>query len=134
ARGDTATPVRATVISVVANVAMKIVLVWGLDLGVIGIALGTSFGAWVNFGMLAAMARKRRVLVATPELKRAIVPVIAATVVSAIGFFLGVLLGHALIAPGTTFYDLAAFTIAGAMGASVYALTVIALRRRLPLK
>ncbi|HYM18253.1 MAG TPA: murein biosynthesis integral membrane protein MurJ [Micropepsaceae bacterium] len=134
ARGDTATPVRATVVSVIANVAMKVFFVWGLDLGVIGIALGTSLGAWVNFGMLMAMARRRGVLVATPELKRAIVPVIAATIGAAAGFFLGVMLGHALIAPGTPFYDLAAFLIAGAAGAGVYALTVMALRRRLPLK
>jgi putative peptidoglycan lipid II flippase len=133
ARGDTRTPVRATIVSVIGNVAMKIALVWGLDLGVVGIALGTSFGAWVNFAMLAAMARKRRVLVATPELKRAVLPVIAATAASAAGFFAGAMLGHALIAPGTAFYDLAAFAIAGAAGAGVYALTVIALRRRLPL-
>jgi len=134
ARGDTATPVRATVVSVIANVAMKIGLVWGLNLGVIGIALGTSFGAWVNFAMLAAMARKRRLLVATPELKRAILPVIAAAAASAAGFFAGAMLGQALIAPGRSFSDLAAFTIAGAAGAGVYALAVIALRRRLPLK
>jgi putative peptidoglycan lipid II flippase len=57
ARGDTATPVRATVVSVIANIAMKVAFVWGLNLGVIGIALGTSLGAWVNFGMLTAMAR-----------------------------------------------------------------------------
>src|SRR5262249_5791781 len=113
---------------------MKIALVWGLNLGVVGIALGTSFGAWVNFAMLAAMARRRRVLVATPELKRAVVPVIAATVASAAGFFAGVRLGHALIAPGTAFYDLTAFIIAGAAGAGVYVLAVIALRRRLPLR
>jgi hypothetical protein len=74
------------------------------------------------------------VLVATPELKRAIIPVIAATIGAAAGFFSGVMLGHALIAPGAAFYDLAAFLIAGSAGAGVYALTVIALRRRLPLR
>jgi putative peptidoglycan lipid II flippase len=46
ARKDTATPVRATLISVGANVGLKLVLVWGFSFGVVGLALGTSLGAW----------------------------------------------------------------------------------------
>src|SRR5258707_5212101 len=105
ARGDTATPVRATLLSVAANIAMKIALVWGLGFGVVGLALGTSFGAWVNFAVLAFLARRRAVLVATPELKRAILPVGAAAVAAALGFFAGARLGHALIDPDAAYYD-----------------------------
>ena len=83
ARKDTVTPVRATILSVIANIAIKFVLVWGAGLGVVGLALGTSFGAWVNFAVLAFLARRRAVLVATPELKRAIFPVIAAAAAAA---------------------------------------------------
>jgi putative peptidoglycan lipid II flippase len=131
ARGDTATPVRATVVSVAANIGMKIALVWGLDLGVAGIALGTSFGAWVNFAMLAFMARRRRILVATPELKRAIVPVAATAVAAAVGFFGGAELAARL--GNGSLPDLAAFTIAGFCGAGAYAAAVLALRRNFPL-
>jgi putative peptidoglycan lipid II flippase len=132
ARGDTATPVRATLISVAANIAMKIALVWGVGFGVVGLALGTSFGAWVNFAMLAFLARRRAVLVATSELKRAILPVSAAAGAAALGFLAGVSLGHAVIGPGAALYDVTAFLIAGTCGAGAYVLTVLGLRRNLP--
>ena len=56
ARGDTATPVRATIASVAVNVALKFALVWGFHFGAVGIALGTSVAAWVNVGVLVYMA------------------------------------------------------------------------------
>ena len=132
ARGDTATPVRATMVSVLANIAMKFVLVWGLHLGVIGIALGTSIGAWVNFSILTWLARRRAVLVVTPELKRAIFPVLAAAGAAAAGFLTGRMLGHAVAIPGRAFYDVAAFLVAGMLGAGFYVAVVIGLRRSLP--
>jgi putative peptidoglycan lipid II flippase len=132
-RHDTATPVRATLVSVAANIAMKIALVWGLGLGVVGLALGTSFGAWINFAVLAYLARKRKVLVATPELKRAIVPVAAATAAAALGFFGGQVLGRTVIAPATAFPDVVSFFFAAVCGAGAYSLVVLALRRSLPL-
>ena len=132
ARGDTATPVRATMVSVLANIAMKFVLVWGLHLGVIGIALGTSIGAWVNFSILTWLARRRAVLVVTPELKRAIFPVLAAAGAAAAGFLTGRMLGHAVALPGRAFYDVAAFLVAGMLGAGFYVAVVIGLRRSLP--
>jgi hypothetical protein len=87
----------------------------------------------VNFAVLAFLARRRAVLVATPELKRAIVPVGAATAAAAIGFFVGARLGHALIGPGA-FYDVTAFAIAALCGAGAYVLTVLWLRRSLPFR
>jgi putative peptidoglycan lipid II flippase len=132
ARGDTATPVRATIFSVLANVAMKFLLVWGLHLGVVGIALGTSIGAWVNFSILTWLARRRAVLVVTPELKRAIVPVLAAAGAAAAGFVAGSVLGHAVSIPGRALYDVAAFVAAGTLGAGFYVAVVIGMRRNLP--
>jgi putative peptidoglycan lipid II flippase len=134
ARGNTAMPVRATVISVAANIGMKILLVWGLNSGVAGIALGTSFGAWVNLAVLTILARRRSILVATPELKRAALPVIAATAASAIGFFAGNALSDVVVAPGIPMYRLVAFALAGSCGAIAYAAVVLGLRRRLPLR
>jgi putative peptidoglycan lipid II flippase len=133
ARGDTATPVRATVASVMANIGMKVVLVWGLQAGAVGIALGTSFGAWVNLALLAFLARRRRVLVATPELKRGIVPVLLSASAAAVGFFAGSALGRMLVAPGSRLGDEIAFLAAGLCGAAAYALVVVTLRRNLPL-
>lgn len=126
ARGDTATPVRATIASVAANIALKMALVWGLDFGVVGVALGTALGGWVNLAALMLMARKRGFLVATPELKRAILPVVASASAAAAGFFAGSLLGASLP-------DIPAFLVSGFCGAAAYGVTVLVLRRRLPL-
>ena len=62
ARNDTATPVRATMISVVVNVAVKVTLVLGLGFGAVGLALGTVTAAWVNLGCLALFAHRREIL------------------------------------------------------------------------
>jgi putative peptidoglycan lipid II flippase len=134
ARGDTATPVRATITAVAANILMKFVLVMGLELGVFGLALGTSFGAWVNLGVLTYLARRRAVLVATPELKRGIVPVLAAAIAAGIGFFAGDAVGQSLLAPGAGgFREIVSFLIAGATGAIAFAIVVLGFRRNLPL-
>ena len=50
ARHDTMTPARATVTAIVGNIALKVMFVWGLHLGVAGMALGTALGAWINVG------------------------------------------------------------------------------------
>ncbi len=133
ARHDTATPVRATLLSVGANVAMKLVLVWGLGLGVVGLALGTSIGAWVNVAVLVFLARRGRVLVATTELKRAVLPVAAAVAAAGAGFFLGEKLGHTLLFRGGALYEEGTFVIAAALGGAAFSAVVVALRNELSL-
>ena len=59
ARHDTVTPVRATVIAIACNIGLKFVFVWGLGLGVAGIALGTALGAWINVALLTWLGRSR---------------------------------------------------------------------------
>ena len=56
ARGDTATPVKALAVSVVINVALKILL---MDrYAQVGLAFATSVGVWVNFILLVWFARR----------------------------------------------------------------------------
>ena len=133
ARGDTATPVRATLASVAANIAMKFAFVMGLDLGVFGLAVATSLSAWINLGVLTYLARRRSVLVATPELKRGLFPVFAAAIAAGIGFFAGDALSQSLLGPAGGFRELIAFVIAGSAGAAAFALVVVSFRRNLPL-
>jgi putative peptidoglycan lipid II flippase len=57
ARGDTATPVKAALIAVAANVLLKIALVG--TLAQVGLALATSAGAWINLALLVWWARRR---------------------------------------------------------------------------
>jgi len=100
---------------------------------VFGLALGTSLGAWVNLGVLAYLARRRMLLVATPELKRGLLPVFAAAFAAGAGFFLGDTLGESFLGPGVGFRAAIAFVIAGGLGAAAFALVVMSFRRSLPL-
>jgi putative peptidoglycan lipid II flippase len=56
ARKDTATPVKAALIGVAVNVALKIALVGSL--AQVGLALATAVGAWVNLLLVAAFAAR----------------------------------------------------------------------------
>jgi putative peptidoglycan lipid II flippase len=57
ARGDTATPVMASLSALALNVVLKLVLVG--PFGATGLALATAIGAWVNFLLLYGLALKR---------------------------------------------------------------------------
>src|SRR5476651_299075 len=70
ARHDTATPARVTLVAFAANIAMKLVLVWGFHLGIAGIALGTAFGAWLNVAQLVWFGRRRSLLVIHDSFRR----------------------------------------------------------------
>ena len=60
ARGDTATPVKALLVSVVINVALKILL---MDrYAQVGLAFATSIGVWVNFALLVWFAMRRKLM------------------------------------------------------------------------
>jgi putative peptidoglycan lipid II flippase len=52
ARGDTATPVKAALAAAGVNIAFKIAFLGLTTLAQAGLALATSIGAWINFGLL----------------------------------------------------------------------------------
>lgn len=133
ARGDTATPVRATLLSVAAGIAAKLVLVWGLSYGAAGLALGTSLGAWINLAVLILLARRRGVLVVTAELKRAGVPVAVIVALTALGFFAGTAVAPALLADGALAQE-GTFLLAAALGGAAFTASAIVFRGRLPLR
>ena len=72
ARHDTATPVRATLIAMACNIALKFVFVWGFGLGVAGIALGTALGAWINVAVLTWIGKSRDLLAIESQFLRAL--------------------------------------------------------------
>ena len=53
-RGDTTTPMIASLVAVALNVGLKLMLY--KPLGAPGLALATAVGAWINFGILVALA------------------------------------------------------------------------------
>ena len=72
ARHDTLTPARSTVTALVSNIALKVVFVWGLDLGVAGLALGTAAGAWINVATLTWTGHSRNLLSIERQFLRAL--------------------------------------------------------------
>jgi putative peptidoglycan lipid II flippase len=132
ARQDTGTPVRITLAALACNIALKFVFVWGLHLGIAGIALGTSVGAWINVALLVFLGARHRLLHINSEFRKAFVPVIAAGVLTGVASYGAVhLIGPVLTLP--RFKQEALLLIAGLCGVAVYGGVVLAFRSRLPL-
>ena len=60
ARGDTATPLKAALAAAAVNIAFKLVLTG--PLAQVGLALATTIGAWINFGLVIFFASRRGLL------------------------------------------------------------------------
>lgn len=131
ARHETATPARVTIVALICNILLKVVFVWGFHLGIAGVALGTSLGAWLNVGVLTIIGRKRALLSMDDNFRRAVIPAIAAAVAAGAGGWAGVLLGHAINVP--RFHDEMMLALAVVFGGAAYGAAVLAFRRSLPL-
>jgi putative peptidoglycan lipid II flippase len=129
ARHDTATPVRVTMTAIAANIALKIVFVWGLHLGIAGIALGTSLGAWINVGLLAFLGHRRGLLRLSKDFRRSLVPAFLAGGATAGAALGAVKLGGHLLHAG----QVVLFALAIVASAIVYGAVVLLFRSRLPL-
>jgi putative peptidoglycan lipid II flippase len=126
ARHDTATPVRATLLAMACNIALKIFFVWGLELGVAGIALGTALGAWINIALLTWLGRSRDLLAIETQFVRALPASLLAALAVGAGAWAGVWL---LRDRG----DIPALAAAIACAALGYGAVLLLLRGRLPL-
>jgi len=133
ARGDTATPVRATIASVGVNIALKVALVWGAGMGATGIALGTALAAWVNVVLLVMMARSRGLLTIDTSFLRALPPSFLAAIVTGGGALAGVWCARAAALMGGRFADEFALGFAIVFGAIGFVLVSLVFRNRLPL-
>ena len=131
ARHDTATPARATVTAIVANITLKVIFVWGFHLGIAGVALGTALGAWINVGMLTWSGRSRALLAIEQSFLRALPPVLLAAVATGAGAWAGVYLA----APYTSGHFTDKFQLCAAIlcAAIAYGAVTLIFRKRLPL-
>jgi putative peptidoglycan lipid II flippase len=126
ARHDTATPMRATITAMACNIALKVVFVWGLQLGVAGIALGTAIGAWINVGLLTWLGKSRDLLAIERIFVRSLPAALLAALVTGAGAWTGARLvqGHG---------DIAALAAAMACAGLGYGAVLLLFRGRLPL-
>jgi len=113
ARGDTATPVKALFVSVVVNVALKILLM--RDYAQVGLAFATSIGVWINFALLVWFAHRARLIEIDARLRRSAVKLAAAGLALTLALYGG---AHAIPAAWRPELALAALA---ALGFLVYA-------------
>ncbi|HEY8382791.1 MAG TPA: murein biosynthesis integral membrane protein MurJ [Microvirga sp.] len=76
ARQDTKTPLIASLTAVAVNIVLKLLLTG--PFGVVGLALGTALGAWVNVGLLTLLAHRRAWTAPSGTLGRIAVAVLVA--------------------------------------------------------
>jgi putative peptidoglycan lipid II flippase len=98
AREDTATPVRAAVIAVIANVALSLSLIH--PLGPTGIALATSLAAWLNVAALSYWLWKRAHFSLDAAFRRRVPRLVTASALMAGGLLIGTRLLEGALADG----------------------------------
>jgi putative peptidoglycan lipid II flippase len=131
-RHDTATPVRATMLAVAVNIALKFLLVWGFHLGALGVALGTSLGSWANVTLLVILARRRGLLVIDDTFVRSLLPSLLGVAATGGAALAGATVGVA-VAHGGTLQNEAALGFAVLFGVIAYGVVTLLFRNRLPL-
>jgi putative peptidoglycan lipid II flippase len=118
ARGDTATPVKASLIAVAVNVAFKIVLM--APLAQVGLALATSIGAWLNFGLVAWFAARQGHLAMDARLRGNVIRLTIAGIALTLALWLADVALARLWPSGTAPHDLGRLGALAAVGVVVY--------------
>ncbi|MBV8836709.1 MAG: lipid II flippase MurJ, partial [Alphaproteobacteria bacterium] len=108
------------------NIALKIVLLETTSLAQVGLALATSLGAWINFGLIIWFGLRGRLLAFDAELKSAVVKLIAASLVLAAVLWIAQRPMLALAA-GLPAHNVAALVLLAVIAALAYAAALFAL-------
>jgi putative peptidoglycan lipid II flippase len=127
ARGDTATPVKAAMLSVAVNILLKFALVGSF--AQVGLALATAAGAWINLALLIYFARARNFESPGVSMDR-IWRLLLAGMVLAAALFAGEWLLRPLMANLSALRDESLLLALLLAGAALYAALVIALLGR----
>jgi putative peptidoglycan lipid II flippase len=108
AREDTATPVKIAAVSMVANMALNLALMWSL--GHLGIAIGAAASSWLNALLLGWVLHRRDQLNLDARLLERLPRILAATLAMAAVLWAGAHWGAPLLAEGEA---VRAFTLTG---------------------
>src|SRR5262249_2030461 len=118
ARGDTATPLKAALLAAAVNIAFKLVLT--PPLAQVGLALATTIGAWINFGLVIFFAARRGLIGLDPRLMRSTLKLAGAGILLAAALWLGKAAVLAAFAGWPAFGAPMALAALAAIGALVY--------------
>jgi putative peptidoglycan lipid II flippase len=125
ARGDTTTPVKALLLSVVVNVTLKLLLYKSYAQA--GLAFATAVGAWVNFGALVWFAARAKLFAADERLLQSVWRLAVAGLALAGALLLCVSPLHRLFEGLRALRDPMTLTALAAVGAVVYGGVLMAL-------
>ena len=125
ARGDTATPVKASLSAAAINIALKVALVGSL--AQVGLALATSVGAWVNVALVVWFAVSARLFAFEPALVRSLVKLTIAALLLAIGLWVAERLALEFVGGWSKLRDEATLALVVAAGGVVYGVAIAAL-------
>jgi putative peptidoglycan lipid II flippase len=125
ARKDTATPVKAALIGVVVNVALKIALVGSL--AQVGLALATVVGAWINLLLVAGFAVRGGYLDLDRALARSILKYLVSGAVLAGALWMVARFGAPQLAQLSALRDETMLLVLIIVGTIVYAGTILLL-------
>ncbi len=125
ARGDTATPLKAALIAAAINIAFKLVLT--PPLAQVGLALATTIGAWINFGLVIFFASRRGLIGLDARLMRSTLKLAAAGIALAVVLWLAKAPVLKTFAAWPTFGSPAALAALAGIGALVYGAALVAL-------
>jgi putative peptidoglycan lipid II flippase len=128
ARGDTATPVKASLIAVAINILIKIALMG--PLAQVGLAIATAIGAWVNLGLVTWFASRAGIAVVDGRLKRSMLLLTAIGCVFGIALFLSQRIVTALYRDMPAFRDEATLATLAVIGGILYGALVLLLLGR----
>jgi putative peptidoglycan lipid II flippase len=120
AREDTRTPLLIAVVSIVVNVALNLLFLYGTALAQVGIALATSLSGWLNAALLAGVLRRRDHWIADQRLAARALRMLAATAGMGIALWLALILLAPVVAQANVKGALA-FVALCVLGAAVYA-------------
>jgi putative peptidoglycan lipid II flippase len=118
ARKDTATPVKASLTGLAANLLLKVLLMG--PLAQVGLALATATGAWINLLLVLGFAVRAGYLEFDRALAQSLAKFAASGVVLAAALWLTARLASSYLAQLATFRDEAVLLVLIAVGAIVY--------------
>jgi putative peptidoglycan lipid II flippase len=132
ARKDTATPVKAALIGVAVNVALKIALVGSF--AQVGLAFATAVGAWINLVLVIVFAVRAGYLKLDSTLTRPLVKFGVAAVLLGAALWLTARLSPTYLAGLSALRDETTFLLLMVIGALVYAGSILLLFGRVWLR
>jgi putative peptidoglycan lipid II flippase len=126
AQQDTATPVKISVACTLTNIVLALWLIYGMHMGVVGIAAATSTAGWMQFGLLALLLRKREAVRLDERFKNNFVKIVACCAAMGAYLFVAKALLHGFYdgIGATHFTQITTLVILVGGGGAVYALGI----------